>query len=433
MRPRPFPGPSGREHLRVMQRAAHDPNGAVAELYARYGRAFAFGFGPVRSHWLIGAEANAFVLAERRNDFRQRGAYLFLEPIGGRDALISSDEPEHRRRRRTVQKAFHHRQVAEWTEAMAARFERFFGAAAAGGVIDAHAGVRREVLALMIDLLLGDTAPQERRAWRGDIAAMMDFANRPLLAQQFRLPLPGTPWRAFAAARRRTDRRLYAEIARRRAGRGGETDVLGLLLASSEDGDRSLRDQTISLISAAFDTTSSALAWTLYLLAERPQLSDELRGEIGAQPLAGALSSELLGRVLAESLRLYPAASAGLRRAVRPLEFDGYTLPAGALVAFSIYLTHRDAATFPAPDRFDPDRWLGATVSPFAYLPFGYGARHCIGAALAQTAIKVALVVLLRSYRAIPAWQGSIQAHGTTLQPSGGLPLRIVPRAAVGS
>lgn len=414
-----------------MQRAADDTNGAVAELHGRYGEAFAFGFGPLRSHWLIGRKANAFILGERADAFRNRGAYLFLEPIGGRDALISTDEPDHLRRRRAVQPAFHRSAMAAWTDTIAARFDRLFSELAGLGPLDLHAELRRGVLALVVELLLGgaadgpDDADGARAAWRDDVAAMMDFANRPLLAQLVKVPMPGTPWWSFVRARARSDRFLFAEIARRRSRGSDGTGVLDLLLTSVDDGERALRDQLLSLVSAAFDTTSSALAWSLALLLERPERFEALREAVAPLSFESALAAEPLADHLDESLRLYPPASAGLRRTSDPVAYGEHTLPAGALVAFSIYLTHRDPETFSEPNRYRPERWRGAAPPPYGYLPFGHGARYCLGAPLARRILAVALTTLLRGYRLQPAWRGPLVPVGTTLQPAGGLPVAL--------
>jgi cytochrome P450 len=411
-----------------MQRAADDTIGAVTELHARYGAAFAFGFGPIRSHWLIGPEANALILSKRAEAFRNRGAYLFLEPVGGRDALISSDEPEHVRRRRTVQPAFHQRAVEGWVATVAERFEALYGELAGSGTVDLHAHLRRGILALVVDLLLGSGSDEGRERWSTDVAAMMDFANLPLLAQQIRLPLPGTRWRRFTAARARSDRYLLAEFARRRQIESDDSSVLGLLLATDDDGKRSLRDQLVSLVSAAFDTTSSALAWSLYLLLDRPERLEALREELAPLSLRSALQASALSDHLAEGLRLYPPASAGLRRVVEPVVFAGHELPIGALTAFSIFLTHRDPDVYSEPDRYRPERWRATAPPPFASLPFGYGARYCLGEPLARTVLAVALVTLLRGFRPEARWRDPIEPVGTTLQPSGGLPLTIERR-----
>ena len=118
---------------------------------------------------------------------------------------------------------------------------------------------------------------------------MMAFANLPMPAQLVKMPLPGTPWARFVAARKRADRALYAEIARRQETGALGSDLLGILLeARDESGrslsDRGMRDQAISLVSAGFETTSAALTWAVYALLERPELNLELHEALRETP-----------------------------------------------------------------------------------------------------------------------------------------------------
>ena len=99
-----------------------------------------------------------------------------------------------------------------------------------------------------------------------------------------------------------------------------------------------------------------------------------------------------------------------------------------SLVAFSIYATHRDERYFSEPLKFKPERWLKGHAEEdkppaFAYIPFGSGARYCIGAGVATTLIKVSLIKLLYSWRLEPAWTSPIVDRGNTVAPKGGLPV----------
>lgn len=420
------PGPRGVDHLRVMEQAARYSNEAVRQLHLRYGNAFVFGFGPIRFHWLIGPEANRFILAEAASSFVQRRAYAFLQPIGGDHALIVSDEPDHLPRRRLVQPAFHRRHLEGWCSGIERRFERHLERLADRDTVDVHDALRPVVLEIIAEILLGTTMVEAAPAWLDDVRRMMRFANQPFLAQLFKVDLPGTPWRSFVRARRRVDATLFGEIERRRE-HGAGADVLDLLVAARDEtgaglSDLEIRDQAVSLVAAGFDTTSAALAWALYGLLEHPEILAALREEVDTATRESWLGLPLLDAVVKETLRLYPPASAGLRETREAIAFGGYHLPAGARVAFSIYLTQRDPAVFEDPLTFRPARWLGAPApSAYSYLPFGHGARYCIGGALATTTIKLGLAVLLSRYTVRGAYPSPVEESGVTLQPRGGL------------
>ncbi len=421
-----------------MLRAGRDINGAVTELYGRYGPVFAFGFGPLRFVWLIGPEANHFVLEEAAEHFTLGPAYGFLRTIGGDTALITSDEPEHRRRRRLVQPAFHRTRLAQLDTLLEARLRELFRSWA-GHTVDLHSEVQGRVLEIICEVLLGRAAV--RTALTRDVAQMMRFANLPFHLQLVKVPFPRSPWAHFVAARSRADRALYAELEQRRVGAPGHNmsghasgddmlgdDVLGLLLVARDEhgqglSDLEIRDQAISLVSAGFDTTSAAFAWAVYGLLGRPALLADLR-----EGLESAAEPPLLGHTVKETLRLYPPAPVGLRQTTKALEFGGYSIPAGQLSAFSIYATHRLPDVYPDPLAFKPERWETLSPPPHSYLPFGNGARYCIGAGLATRILTLGLGILLRDFNLIPAWTDSVQEAGNTLHPRGGLRVTVRSR-----
>ena len=418
-----------------MNLAAGDTRAAIDVARRRYGDAFVFGFGAIRFHWLLGAAANRFVLQEAAGSFRNRAAYRFLEPIGGPSALIVSDEPEHLRRRRRVQPAFHQRRLREVAGRAMRAFETWGDAALARGTLALQPSLRPVVLDQVIDVLLGPDMRSRYPGLRTDLAGMMAFANQPFLAQLLRVPLPATPWWRFTAARRRVDAALYAEIARRRARPEADVDggVLSVLLDGAGDGpplrDTELRDQAVSLVSAGFDTTTAALTWCAWLLCD-----DGLRQRVAAAvqdvDIEAAPSLPEVEALWREALRLYPPAPAILRVSAETVHWRGLALPAGSLVGLSTFHTHRDEGLWREPLRARLERWLGddpvwaAPRDAFAYLPFGHGARYCIGAGLARTLAGAWLAVMLRRAR----WQAlrpeAVRPIGTTLSPPQGLPLR---------
>jgi cytochrome P450 len=79
-----------------------------------------------------------------------------------------------------------------------------------------------------------------------------------------------------------------------------------------------------------------------------------------------------------------------------PVELAGYRLPAGIMVAPGIGLVHSSSRQYPDPDRFDPDRMVGATPGPTSWLPFGGGNRRCLGATFAMVEMRVVLREVLR-------------------------------------
>ena len=223
---------------------------------------------------------------------------------------------------------------------------------------------------------------------------------------------------------------------RRDAGTLG-TDLLSQLIRVHDETGGISNEQLVGhvalLFGAAHMTSAHSLGWTLFLLAQHPQvmasLNHELQAGVYDEPLAAFDSAKgsLLDRVLRESMRVLPASSYSQRINDIPIELGPLSLPRGTPIIFSQFMTHHRADLFPQPDRFDPDRWLTITPTPYEYLPFGAGPRLCLGAALALFTIKTILPRILKRNR-LAVVAGS-EVNGlvvsTMLNPISGIPMHI--------
>jgi cytochrome P450 len=137
-----------------------------------------------------------------------------------------------------------------------------------------------------------------------------------------------------------------------------------------------------------------------------------------------------LGRVVKETLRLYPPAWVFDRSPLRDIVVGGYTIPKGANVLISPWVVHRDPAVWPDPDEFRPDRFADGAAPPrTAYFPFGDGPRSCVGNrfAEAEIALVLATILPLASLSCVDA--SAVRPEGdATLRPRGGLPMRVAHR-----
>ena len=119
---------------------------------------------------------------------------------------------------------------------------------------------------------------------------------------------------------------------------------------------------------------------------------------------------EYLDAVCKETLRVRPVVFDIGRILTRPVDLAGYRLPAGVMVAPGAGLVHANPNLYPDPARFDPDRMLGAHLSPTTWLPFGGGNRRCLGATFALTEMRVVLrEILLRAQLETTAAAGERQ------------------------
>lgn len=415
-----------------MALAGEDVRAALDRAQALYGDRFVFGFGSIRYHWFLDLAGADLILRGQPEAFGNAGAYGFLGPVGGSTALINTDDPEHLRRRRAVQPAFHARALVEWVQLAEEAFVPFLTGPFITEPGALHPRLRPLLLDLVIDILLGRRFRRAHPGFSADVMRMMDFATLPFQAQLLKVPIPPFPWAGFIAARRRVDRALRGSIRDGVASAApieGALGTLGHRAPAAALSESELRDQFLSLVAAGFDTSSAAIAWWMHLLSDA-ELQEQARSETaGSEPIdliQQPQSAPLHAAIFNEALRLYPPAPAILRRTLREVQSEATTLPSGAGVALSIWHLHRDERWWTDPLRVDPERWLHGGSEPRAFLPFGHGGRFCIGAGMAKALATTFCTLALREARWSPLGPAP-KAVGVTLTPDTGLPLAAAP------
>lgn len=204
-------------------------------------------------------------------------------------------------------------------------------------------------------------------------------------------PDEGLLGRAVAAVYARRLGRLRDVIAeevaaRRTVGVRGGADIVGCLLrADPQAGADALTDELAVVILAGQEPPAIALARLMDRAGRDDATREALLGDDGPDAARAAAQ---------ETLRLHPPASGLLRRLTRPLRWRGGALPAGTDVLVPLAVLHRDPRAFPDPERFDPRRF--GAPAPSSYLPFGDGARRCLGEHLAWAEVRTALPQILR-------------------------------------
>lgn len=207
---------------------------------------------------------------------------------------------------------------------------------------------------------------------------------------------------------RTVDRSLQAIVQARRHMSPGSDLITRLIGARDHQGalsDAQLRDHLATLYFAGHETSARALTWAIAVLVRQPEWQDRLFQELwengGAQgPTAPALLAlPMMERFVRELLRLYPPAWLFDRQSVAPTRLNGIQLPAGTVFYLSPWLQHRNPDVFENPECFKPDRHaFDKPLPPFSYLPFGGGARQCIGQHYSLAMLKVILAQLLLTH-----------------------------------
>ena len=217
-------------------------------------------------------------------------------------------------------------------------------------------------------------------------------------------------------------------------------DLLGQLVAHSDMSDDLIRDQLLTMLIAGHDTSTALLAWVFYLLGMHPEALVEAQAETDSLLSSHTRPPSLeeinrlafIDLVIKEALRLYPPIHVGNRRVETDVTVQGYDVPEGTRVMYSIYLSHRDKNHWENPNEFCParfDRHSGDRQPPFTYVPFGGGPRNCIGAAFAQIEARVVIARLLQTFDFELLNGDEIKPHmGATLEPRPGVTMRVTRR-----
>ncbi|ELW63423.1 Cytochrome P450 11B2, mitochondrial [Tupaia chinensis] len=224
--------------------------------------------------------------------------------------------------------------------------------------------------------------------------------------------------------------KIYQELAldspRRYSG------IVAELLLHADLSLEAIKANSIELTAGSVDTTSFSLLMALFELARNPDVQQALREEslaaaakISESPGKATTELPLLRAALKETLRLYPVGPFVERMLSSDLVLQNYHVPAGTLVQVSLYSLGRNAALFPRPEHYDPQRWLHPRdpSRSFHHLAFGFGMRQCLGRRLAEAEMLLLLHHVLKAFQVETLSQADVKlVYQFILRPSS-LPL----------
>ncbi|MBO6516204.1 MAG: cytochrome P450 [Bacteroidia bacterium] len=166
--------------------------------------------------------------------------------------------------------------------------------------------------------------------------------------------------------------------------------------------DASIRDAILNLIFAGYDTTASALSWTLFALANHPEEQEKVLTEVGENSISvrDITAHPYTKQVVQEAMRLYPPVWSIHRQSVEETSFCGYQFPANGYFMICSYTLHRDPEYWEHPNLFYPDHFLPENMKgkAFQYIPFGQGERICIGRPMAMMELQFMVPTLLQKF-----------------------------------
>lgn len=349
--------------------------------------------------------------------------------------LIQMNSAEHKRHRRLMMPALHRHHIVSYRDDMVSITQQFLDQVPVGQVVDIGHVLQQLTLSIVCKSLLGIDVSQKAEGLGLCVKNLLETPWTSIAVFPFNIP--GTPFNRMITNARELDNQVLAMIDQKRQYPEQHHDLLTMLIqARDEDGtqmtDEEVLGQTTTLLITGHETSSNMMTWTLFLLAQHPEILANLLDELdsvlhGEAPTLEQLKQlPLLDRVIKESLRILPPSSVGSRVSKGACEIGPYQLPKDAIVVYSQYITHRLPYLYSEPNKFNPARWELISPSTYEYLPFGGGPRLCIGQSFAMLEIQVILAMLLQRYRMSIAPNSKINLQmRLALSPKNGMPMYI--------
>lgn len=363
------------------------------------------------------------------------------------EGLLTSEGEHWKFQRRAASPAFRIDKLRALAPAFASSAEAAverMKAKAKAGPIDVMAEMQHATLDVIVETILGGADPNfgfDRIATT--VEDYIQTMGKPDMLDMF-----GTPnWvpRPWGGKGRRAAEGLKQSavnaIERRQASGEVRNDLLGLLLAARDPetgkglSADELRDNVVTFIGAGHETTALTLTFSLYLIANAPEIQERLLREAldvcGDKPVDAAMIDAMPfhEQVIKEAMRLYPPVAIIDRVAHADIDLGDVQVKKGDFAFALIYIMHRHKKLWENPERFDPDRFSeerAKAIPRFQYMPFGAGPRICIGMKFAYMEAISILATLVRELRFLPNPNHTVEPNiRITLRPERGMPVYV--------
>ena len=390
-------------------------------------------------------EAIRQILTSDRTKFFASGKEnAIFKPLVGDYSIFFLEGDRHTKRRKLLLPPFHGERMQAYSNLICNLTAKIFAQLPLNQTLTARAITQDISLQVILEAVYGLQRGERSQEIKKLLTNLTDVFRSPLSSaflffRSWQQDLGAwSPWGYFLRQQQQLDKLIDREIAeRRQQDTQDRQDILSLLMsARDEQGqpmtERELRDELMTLMLAGHETTATSIAWALYWIHRLPEVREKLLAELdtlGETPEPMAIAKlPYLNAVCQETLRICPVIMLTFPRVVRePIKLLNYDLEPGMVVVGCIYLIHQREDIYPEPKKFKPERFLDKQYSPYEFIPFGGGARRCIGEALAQLELKLALATILSQYEIDLASNKpeKPKRRGVTLAPANGVKIVI--------
>jgi cytochrome P450 len=409
--PTPIPTLPLPNDFRTLARVIKNPSAFLLDLSCMAGDIAQLRAGPAHIVCINRPDLVHAILVEQAKQFRKMPAVKTLKVFTG-DGLLVNESDVWAKHRKLAAPAFHHQRIAAYQRVVAESVVEVMNSWRDDQLLDLERTFKDLTLRIIARALFSVELDDVARGLGHDIDTALNYVNK--LAGMSVFPLGGAlvpNARAGRAAIARVDVAIRGIIAQRRAAPSDRGDLLSMFLESrTVDGqalsDDEVRDEVITMFVAGHETVATVLTWLIYRVSQdaalQHRLAEEARSVLrGAAPEIDELPSlPLTLNTYKEAMRLYPGGFTIGRQATANVALGEFEIEAGTWVMVSPYSVQRNPVIFAEPLNFIPDRFTGDAERGWpkgAYLPFGLGARACIGAQFALMEGHTIAAALLRA------------------------------------
>jgi cytochrome P450 len=413
--------------LRSLNAILKDPLTYLEQVWQEHGDVVQFPIPKPATYLVSSPEGAREILVNQHNQTsKQTLQYNNLSLVTG-EGLLTAETQAWRPRRRMLQPAFHQEMIALSEHHVSVGLEKLDQhwnelTQAGPAIVDIDHAMMSIALEITCGALFGvaidDEVDEITSATLVALHGVVAKARNPLALPMI-VPTPANlrMRRAISRLDKAVDAIIAARLSNILAPDAPIRDMLDVLLDPDLDvplTKQQIRDEIVTFIVAGHETVASALTWAWQLLITNPGEMQKLQ-----------LAPESAKLVFDESLRLYPPAWIITRRTLSDLIIDGIEIPANSLVIISPWLVHRNPKAWEQPLEFQPERFIGGTPQ-LGYLPFGAGARLCIGKEMARLEGSMILAHIAKNWQITAVHNEPVPIDASvTLRPVGGMPVRI--------
>jgi cytochrome P450 len=442
MNQQPIPSVTGWKAFRKTSMLKTDTIGFFVSQFETYGDMFHFKLFGLDMYLLRDPALIRYVLQENNSNYTKSVFYKELEIMIGK-GLLTSEGAEWKKNRRLTQTAFKKSSVEGFAPIFFEEAETIVGEWKGKTEIDMAKEMMQLTFRIVGRALFSAKLDQDAHIVDHSLGIALEGVTK-RIQSPIKIPMyiPTPANLRLKKAVRDMDVVVNKIISNRIKSGERVKDLLDTLIYAwdEETGEglspKQIRDEVITFLLAGHETTSNALTWTFYLLSEHTEIRKQVIAEIRSNIVAtGNISMydleklPLTGRVLQESMRLYPPVWIIERNTIGEDIIGETKVAANSLVSICTYAVHHSPELWEDPEKFDPDRFLPENEAKrhnFAYIPFGGGPRICIGNNFAFTEAMMILASVLRVYEPLVTPGHKVEKEPlVTLRPKYGMKMKL--------